>query len=399
MSKPPKGGPLVFLVAGEASGDMIGGRLMEALKSLTCGRVRFAGIGGEHMTRLGLESLFPMRELSVMGFFEILPHVPRLLFRIRQTERAVRRLSADVVVTIDSPEFNFRVAKRLKGGCIPVVHYVGPQVWAWRPGRARKIAKFLDRLLLLFDFESKFFVDTGLDTVFVGHHLAEAEIGRTNGAAFRRHHNIEMDEKLLAILPGSRYSEISRHLPIFGATVNALAERQILRHVVIPALPALREKINATVQQWPVKTTIIDGSEQQSKYAALVASDAALTSSGTATLELAIAGVPMVVAYRANPITVAIARRIVRVEHIALVNIVAERRVAPEFLQEDCASAPLTSAIEKLLIDAAARDDQITCFRHVADRLMANGAAPSDIAAKAVLEVAQNAGKNKESYT
>ncbi len=399
MSLPLENGPLVFLIAGEASGDMIGGRLMEALKSTTGGRIRFAGIGGEHMTRLGLESLFPMRELSIMGIFEILPHVPKLLCRIRQTERAARRLSADVIVTIDSPEFNFRVARRLKGRGIPVVHYVAPQVWAWRSRRAHKIAAFLDRLLLLFDFETEYFVGTGLDTVFVGHHLAEAKIGSANGAAFRREHYIEADKKLLAILPGSRHSEISRHLAIFGETVNALAARQVLCHVVIPAMPALRRKIEAAARNWNVETTIIDGSNHQRKYAAFVASDAALTSSGTATLELAVAGVPMVVAYRANPVTVAIARRVVRVDHIALANIVAGRRVAPEFLQQDCTAAQLTPAVENILLDAAVRDDQIACFHQVVERLGGEGAAPSEIAAQAVLEVAQNAEMNKERLT
>ena len=399
MRYPPEDGPLVFLVAGETSGDMIGGRLMEALKSSTDEQVRFAGIGGEHMTRLGLDSLFPMRELSVMGFFEILPHVPKLLQRIRQTEKAARHLSADVIVTIDSPEFSFRVAKRLKASGIPVVHYVAPQVWAWRPGRARKIAEFLDRLLLLFDFETEYFVDTGLDTVFVGHHLAEAEISSANGAAFRREHNIEADEKLLAILPGSRYSEIARHLAIFGETVNALAARQVLRHVVIPAMPTLRSVIDDAASNWQVKATIIDGSNRETKYAALMASDAALTSSGTATLELAIAGVPMVVAYRANPITVAIARQIVQVENIALANIVVGGRVAPEFLQQDCTAERLTPAVENMLLDDAVRNDQIACFRQVTERLGGAGAAPSKIAAQAVLEVARNAGLNKERPT
>jgi len=388
--------PLIFLIAGEASGDAIGGRLMEALKARTGGQIRFAGIGGEHMVRAGLDSLFPMRELSVMGLFEIIPHVPKLLRRIRQTERAARRLSCDTLVTIDSPEFCFRVAKRLKGSGIPVVHYVAPQVWAWRSGRARKIAEFLDRLLLLFDFESKYFAGTGLDTVFVGHHLAEANIGGSDGTAFRRSHGIAANEKLLAILPGSRHSEVSRHLPIFSETVNALAARQVLGHVVIPAMPALREEIAAAAQNWNVEAVIVNGSNREEKYAALAACDAALTSSGTATLELAIAGVPMVVAYRANPVTVAIARRVVQVEHIALANIVAGRRAAPEFLQQDCTAKRLVPALESILLDAAVRDDQIECFRQVAERLGVGGAVPSEIAAQAVLEVAQNARINKE---
>jgi lipid-A-disaccharide synthase len=391
-------GPLIFLIAGEASGDMIGAHLMEALKAYTGGRVRFAGIGGEHMSRAGLDSLFPMRELSLMGIVEILPHIPKLLRRIRETEQAARRLGADVVVTIDAPEFCFRVAKRLKAsGCgIPVVHYVAPQVWAWRAGRARTIAEFLDYLLLLFDFEEKYFAGSSLKTVFVGHHLAEADIATADGAAFRRAHAISSEEKLLAVLPGSRHGEIVRHLPVFGEVVNALADKGVLRHVVIPAMPALKREIAAQAKGWRVACTIIDGSDRDAKYAALAASDAALTSSGTATLELAIAGVPMVVAYRANPLTVAIARRVVRVEHIALANIVAGHRAAPEFLQQECTAARLVPAVENILLDAAVRDGQIEACRTVARRLGVGGAAPSELAAKAVLAAARGVSANKE---
>ena len=390
MSDVVDGAPLIFLVAGEASGDVIGAHLMLALQAQTGGKVRFAGVGGEHMQRAGLKSLFPMQDLSVMGILEILPHIPKLLRRIRETERAARCLSVDIVVTIDSPDFCFRVGKRLKESGIPVVHYVAPQVWAWRPGRARKIAKFLAHLLLLFPFEETYFDGTGLQTTFVGHPLVEGFIDNADGAAFRRDHSIPEGELLLAILPGSRFSEISRHLPIFGETVNALAARKSLGWAVIPAMPALRIKIAAAVKRWNIKVVVIDGSEREAKYAALAASNAALTSSGTATLELAIAGVPMVVAYRANPVTVAVARKIVSVQDMALPNIMAGRRVAPEFLQEECTPSRLAPAIENILLDPAARDDQIKCFRTVSQQLGIGGTAPSELAAKAVLAVFQN---------
>ena len=397
MSDAQEDVPLIFLVAGEASGDVIGARLMAALKAQTDGQVSFAGVGGEHMQSEGLKSLFPMRELSVMGIFEILPHIPKLLRRIRQTERAARRLSARVVVTIDSPDFCFRVGKRLQGSGIPVVHYVAPQVWAWRSGRAQKIAKFLEHLLLLFPFEERYFDQTGLETTFVGHPLAEEFIGDADGPAFRREHGIPADELLLAILPGSRFSEISRHLPIFGETVNILAQGQAaLRWAVIPALPALRKEIAAAAANWNINAVIVDGSAREEKYAALAASNGALTSSGTATLELAIAGVPMVVAYRANPITVALARRIVQVPHIALANIVAGRSAAPEFLQDACTPRRLAPAVENILLDAMVRHDQIDCFRTVSQQLGIGGTAPSALAANTVLAVARNTPANKE---
>ena len=277
-----------------------------------------------------------------------------------------------------------------------MVHYVAPQVWAWRSGRARKIDKFLDHLLLLFPFEEKYFERTGLATTFVGHPLAEESIGDADGAAFRRHHDIAADETLLVVLPGSRFSEISRHLPIFGATVNALAARQALRCAVIPALPALKRDIAAAAENWNVRVVIVDGSDREAKYAALAASDGALTSSGTATLELAVAGVPMVVAYRANPVTVAVARRIVQVPHIALANIVAGRRAAPEFLQQECTPSRLAPAVENILLDATARDDQIECFRAVSRQLGIGGTAPSELAARAVIAVAGNSATNRE---
>ena len=389
--------PLIFLVAGEASGDIIGARLMAALRKKTDGRVSFAGVGGAHMEGEGLESLFPMRELSIMGIFEILPHIPKLLRRIRQTEKAARHLAASAVVTVDSPDFSFRVGKRLKGSGIPVVHYVAPQVWAWRAGRAQKIAKFLAHLLLLFPFEEKYFAATGLQTTFVGHPLAEEKIESADGAAFRQRHSIPAEESVLAILPGSRSSEISRHLKIFGDTVNAVAARQALHWVVVPAMPTLRPKIEAAVARWNVKSIIVDGSVQKSKYDALAASDAALTSSGTATLELAILGVPMVVAYRANPITIALARRIVKVPHIALANIVAGRRAAPEFLQEKCTTNHLAPAVENILLDATVRRDQIECFRSVSQQLGVGGSPPSALAAEAVLRVVKEYQSNKES--
>ncbi len=386
---------LIFLVAGEPSGDVIAARLMAALKKETDGKVRFAGVGGARMQAEGMESLFPMQELSIMGLFEILPHVPKLLRRIRQTEKAARRVAADVVVTIDAPDFNFRVGRRLKGCGIPVVHYVAPQVWAWRAGRAEKISKFLTHLLLLFPFEEKYFAKTGLQTSYVGHPLAEEKIIEADGAAFRAQFGIPPEDTVLAVLPGSRASEISRHLQIFGKTVSAVAARQAIQWVIIPAMPALKAKIEAAARNWNVRFVMVDGSEQEVKHAALAACNAALTSSGTATLELAMLAVPMVVAYRANAITIAVARRIVRVPHIALANIVAGRRAAPEFLQDACTARQLVPALENILLDPTARHDQIACFRDVARQLGLGGTPPSDLAAKAVMQVVRDHQQNR----
>jgi len=390
-----KNKPLIFLVAGEPSGDVIAARLMAALKKETDGKVRFAGVGGTRMQAEGMESLFPIQELSIMGLFEIFPHVPKLLLRIRQTEKAARSVAADVVVTIDAPDFNFRVARRLKDSGIPVVHYVAPQVWAWRARRAEKIAKFLTHLLLLFPFEEKYFSKTGLKTSYVGHPLAEEKIVEADGPDFRAQFGIPFEDTVLAVLPGSRTSEISRHLQIFGETVSAVADRQAIQWVIIPALPALRMEIEAAASNWNIKFVIVDGSVQEEKHAALAACNAALTSSGTATLELAMLGVPMVVAYRANKITIAVARKIVRVPHIALANIVAGRRAAPEFLQEACTVRQLVPALENILLDPTARHDQIASFRDIARQLGVGGTPPSDLAARAVMQVVRDSQQNR----
>jgi lipid-A-disaccharide synthase len=339
VSGTPKGdAPLVFLVAGEASGDLIGARFMAALKRRTDGAVRFAGVGGERMIAEGIESLFPIAELSVMGLLEVAPHVPRLLRRIRETATAARRLRPNAVVTIDSPDFNFRVARRLVGAGFPLIHYVAPTVWAYRPKRAKAIAKFLDHLLLLFPFEPPYFDAVDLPYTFVGHPLVEEAIEAANGQAFRARHEISPDTTVIAVLPGSRHGELARHLPVFERTLAALGARRTDLHLVMPVVSPLVAELKSAVANWDLPLTVVEGRAE--KYAAFAASDAALAASGTVTLELAFAGVPMVAAYRANWLTAALARRLLLVPHVAMVNIVLGRGVVPEFLQENCRADP-----------------------------------------------------------
>ncbi|MCH7943952.1 MAG: lipid-A-disaccharide synthase, partial [Proteobacteria bacterium] len=215
------------MIAGEPSGDVLGGRLMAALKTARKSSgdapLTFAGVGGERMIAQGLESLFDMRDLSVMGYLEVVPKIPGLLARIRETVDAVRSLRPDAVITIDSPDFNFRVARKLKGLGIPIIHYVAPQVWAHRPGRAAKVADFLDHILALLPFEPPLFEAHGLPCTYVGHAIVEEGADGGDGPAFRRRHGIAADAPLIAALPGSRPGEVSRHLPIFGAALGKLA--------------------------------------------------------------------------------------------------------------------------------------------------------------------------------
>lgn len=375
--------PLIFLIAGEPSGDQLGGRLMAAIKDRR--RVRFAGIGGPWMEREGLVGLFPMDELSVMGLAEVLPHLPRLLRRIRQTVAEVRALRPSVLVTIDSPGFNFRVARRLKGRGIPLVHYVAPSVWAWRPGRARKVAAFLDHLLALLPFEPPYFEAQGLPCTFVGHPVVETGSDRGDGVAFRRRHGIAEGATLICVLPGSRSGEVARLLPVFGDTLALLERSRPGLRAVVPTVEAVAGEVAAAATRWPVPALVVGGENE--KFDAFAASDAALAASGTVALELAMAGTPAVIAYRVNRLTAWLARRLIRIRLVNLVNIILEREAVPEFLQEDCRSDRLAAAVEGLL------GEQTACRRQAEDsgealRLLGlGGPPPSGRAAEVVLDI------------
>ena len=379
--------PLIFLIAGEPSGDLIASRLMAGLKRRTEGEVRFAGVGGPLMADEGLESLFPYGELSLMGVLEIVPHVPRMLRRIRATARTARRLGPAAFVSVDVPEFALRVARRLKGAGFPLIHYVAPTVWAYRPGRAAKIADYLDHVLCLFPFEPPYFEAEGLDASFVGHPLIEEPISDADGEDFRRRHGIAPAQPVIAVLPGSRASELRRHEPVFGEVVRTLNRRVEGLQVLVPTLPQNCATVAARTATWGAPVTVIEGKAE--KYAAFAASDVALTASGMATLELALAGVPMIVCYRANPLTAAIAYRVVKVPHVAMPNIIAERRAAPEFLQGDCTPRRLVPAVEQLLRDTDRQRDQIEAFGEIAARLGRGGPPPSERAAEVVLNLIQ----------
>ena len=377
--------PLIFLIAGEPSGDLIASRLMVALKRRTGNRVRFAGIGGPLMAEQGLESLFPYSELSLMGFLEVVPHIGRLLGRVRATVRTARRLRPAAFVSVDVPGFALRVVRRLKGAGFPLIHYVAPTVWAYRAGRAAEIARYLDHVLCLFPFEPPYFEAEGLDASFVGHPLIEEPIGEADGPDFRKRLGIAPAQPVIAALPGSRASELRRHEPVFAETVRTLARRIEGLRVLVPTLPQNRAAVADKTASWGAPVTVVEGKAE--KYAAFAASDAALTASGMATLELALAALPMIVCYRVNPLTAAIARRILIVPHIAMPNIIAERRAAPEFVQRDCSPQRLVPALEQLLQDPGQRHDQIESFREIAARLGRGGPPPSERAAEVILDV------------
>ena len=387
MADPPPVAPprtiRIMLVAGEPSGDAIGARLMAALKLRTLGKVAFSGIGGARMAEQGLASRVPLAELSVMGLVEVLPRVPNLLRRLRETADFALAERPDAVVSIDAPGFSFRLARRLAGRGIPLVHVVAPTVWAWRPGRARTIARFLDHLLVLLPFEPPYFEREGLATTFVGHPVLDSGADRGQGAAFRARHGIAAKTPLLAVLPGSRAGEVSRLLPVFGETLALLRRRIGGLQAVVPTLAPVAGTVRQAAAQWPVPTAVL--AETDEKYDAMAASQAALAASGTVALELALADVPAVVAYRVHPVTAFLARRLVRVRYANLVNILLDRPVVPELLQQDCVPSKLAEAVERVMIDEAARAAQHDAALSAMRLLGRDDQAPSLRAADALL--------------
>jgi len=378
--------PLFFLVAGEASGDLLGARLMQALKKKTEGRVRFAGVGGPRMVAEGIDLLFPQSDLAHMGLFELVRHLPLILRRIRETIDAVRMRRPAALITIDSPDFSFRVAQKVKGIGIPLIHYVAPTVWAWRPKRAKKVAQFLDHLLALLPFEPPYFTREGLPCTFVGHPLVESGAGRGEGARFREKFGVGAQTCVLAVLPGSRVGEIKRLMPIFRETVRRLRVDVPDLELVIPTVASVAQLVVREVKDWPVKVHLVDNDDD--KYDALAASRAALACSGTVSVELALAGVPTVIAYRIGALTVALYRRLIKTRFATLINIMQDRAVMPEYLQQDCTPEKLAPAVALLLTDEQERAAQAQELSSIGEWLGRGQFIPSEKAADTVWRVA-----------
>ena len=379
---------LVYLLAGEHSGDVLGARLMAALRAARPD-IDFAGIGGPRMASEGLESLFPMQELAVMGLLEVLPRLARLRRLMAAAETDILARRPQVLVTIDSPGFALRLLRRLRNSGIARVHYVAPQVWAWRESRVRDFPGLWDRLLCLLPFEVAFFAGHGLPACFVGHPVLESGADTGDAGRFRAAQGLAPDARVLVLMPGSRRGEAGRLLPVYGATVARLAQRFPSLFPVVPTAAAVAGTVAAATASWPVQPLIV--TDIAAKHDAYAAAAAALTKSGTSTLELALAGVPMAVTYRVNPLTGAIARRLIRVPHVAMVNLLAGRKVVPELLQEECQPDRLADTVATLMEDGAAAAAQRAAFRNVLASLAPPHGPPSAAAAEAVLAVLDGA--------
>ncbi len=379
--------PHIFLVAGEESGDRLGASLIAALRGRLHGRVRFSGIGGTHMTDEGVASPFPIGDLAIIGFSSIPARLPKIIRRIREAADAVIAARPDVLVIIDSPEFTHRVARRVRRRAphVPIIDYVCPSVWAWRPGRARAMRAYVDHVLALLPFEPAALQRLGgPPCTYVGHPLIE-QVGRlrpNEAEAGRR----LADPPLLLVLPGSRSGEIHRLAPVFGAAVGKVVARVDEPDIVIPAVPRLADAVRAAVRSWPAPVRVV--TDPADKYAAYRAARAALVKSGTSTLELALAGVPMVAAYKVSWIEELVARRMITLPTVILANLVLGEQLVPEFLQRDCTAENLAAALLPLMGDTPERRRQIAAFAKLDGILGLNEGLPSNRSAAVVADFA-----------
>ena len=341
----------VFLAAGEPSGDLLAARLMRALKAQTNGLVEFVGVGGEAMRKEGMSSLFPISELSVMGFWEVVPSIPRILRRICETVDAIEREKPDIVVTVDSWSFSKQVHLRIqkKKLQIPHIHYVAPQVWAWKEKRARQIKKWVDYLLLLLPFEEKYFAPYGMPMTYVGHPVIEGGADQGNAKRFLEAHDLSSSDLILTVLPGSRKTEIKYLLPVFREVIVRLIQKYPHLQVVTPTVETVKKQVKAATMSWPVKPLIVTG--EQERYDAFAASRVALSASGTVSLELSMAKVPHLIAYKVSPITAWLVRRLIKIKYVNLINILADEKIIPELLQEDCNPDQIMLELEKLMTE------------------------------------------------
>ena len=380
----------VFLIAGEASGDKLGAALMAGLKELA-GPVEFTGVGGALMLAEGMVSMFPMQELSVMGIAEVLPKYRHLKRRISEVAAEVIRQKPDVLITIDSPDFCLRVTRMVKAvSNIRTVHYVAPSVWAWRSGRAAKMAKSIDQVLALLPFEPPYMEAVGMRCDFVGHPVvAEPDVTVEEIEDFRAEQGIGT-APLVLVLPGSRRIEVQRLAPIFGTALQPLLTAHSDARVAVPAAPNVVDLVRDAVEDWPGNPVVLDPegvtNSEYRKRTAFAAADLALAASGTVSLELAAAGTPMMVAYDMNWLSWQIMSRMAKIDTVTLVNLVTGDNVVPEFLGPKCESEAIGAGLVHLLDDVPAREAQIAAMDKTMDALGRGGDAPGLRAARAVIE-------------
>lgn len=378
--------PTFYMIAGEPSGDRLGAALMAGLRVLAPDVV-LHGVGGPLMTAQGLVSQFPMQELTVMGIAEVLPRYLALKRRIAECAAAVTALGPDALITIDSPDFCLRVAGLVKASApVRTIHYVAPSVWAWRPGRAAKMARVIDHVLALLPFEPPYMTASGMGCTFVGHPVvAEPQATEPQAMAFRAAHGIFADQQVILALPGSRQGEVTRLAPRFGETLARVAARHPTLRVVVPTLDGIAPLVAGLTRDWPGAPVLLSSPDPAIKAAAFAAANVALAASGTVSLELAASATPMVIGYDMAWLSRQIIGRMMRVDTVTLVNLVSQTRAVPEFLGPACRPAAMAAALELLLASGPARRAQLDAMALTMQRLGLGGDAPGLRAARAVL--------------
>ncbi|MFK7866947.1 MAG: lipid-A-disaccharide synthase [Alphaproteobacteria bacterium] len=404
----------IFIVAGEPSGDVLGERLIKALRQLSersrhsntkviglnapyqrlmgankipQQQLEFKGIGGPLMAAQGLDSLADIADLSVMGLLEILPRFFRLKKILKDTEQAILDFNPDIIITIDSPGFNLRLMKRVAHKIkARKVHYVAPTVWAWKPKRAEEFAKYYDLMLTLFPFEPDYFTKAGLDTKFVGHSVLEMPLSiKPDREKFCADHGCDTDSHFMLLMPGSRHGEVKRHLPVFGETLAQLHFlSQLKLSPIIITLPHLEETVQQIIASWPIKPIVL--TKRGDYITALSLAEAAIAASGTVTLELAMAALPHIVAYRINPISYRLFKRMVKAPYVNLINILSDKMIVPELLQDACECDKIAQNILTVLSDDSVWESQLNAFQTALVKLqVSSGRTPSQSAAYEIL--------------
>lgn len=385
----------VFIITGEVSGDYCGSLLVASLKRMHKGSLDVRGVGGEYLKNVGVDSIFPVSEISVMGISEVIPKIYKISKLINFTVEEIKKFKPDIVVTIDAPGFCFRVVKKLVGmrsEGIKFVHYVSPSVWAYKEERAQKMAKYYDLVLALLPFEPEYYKGTGLRCEYVGHHLVESDWDAYDGAEFRKKNSLPTKDKLLGVFVGSRRTEVVRMLPPFvGALQNFCNENPSF----IAVFPVVSENIKKVVSSYLEKTSIryrvVKVSDENGKIDMMKSFYAALVKSGTSSLEMTFAKIPMIVAYKVSGVTYAIARYIFKIQkkikYVSLTNLVLGKEVIPEFIQDECTAKKLNIGLEKL-VDPKFRRAQIKGYEEVIKILRGgNLGKPSEKSANEIIKL------------
>lgn len=381
----------LFVVAGEHSGDALGAKLMATLNAQFRGRIHYLGVGGEGMEKCGLHSQFPMHDVAVMGPMSILPKLPRIVRRVYRTVDAAIAAEPSAVVIIDSPEFTHPIAKRIRQRRpdIPIIDYVSPTVWAWRPGRARKMRRYVDHVMALLPFEPEVHERLGgPPCTYVGHPLIERRewLDKLDPAPLVALLGLDATRPVVVVLPGSRRSEVGRLMEPFGEAIRLLGrDGKPLPQVIIPTVGSSRDMVEAGIASWPLKPHLVENEED--KYRAFKLARAALAASGTVTLELAMCGAPAVVAYRVDGVARHL-RFMVKVPSIVLANLVAGENIYPEFIQEDCNPETLSAALATIMENGTARSAQIAALSRLPKRMALEKGTPSEAAAAIVMRYA-----------